>query len=196
VKKLQGLLLSIFDPRAFIHIFRIIHFYNYSHVKQVRLVSVGRGARLAPNASLRNGERITLGAYVHVGERVSLWAGNEAGRITLGEHAMIGPGSFVTASNYETMPDISIDSQPKQEADVVIGPDVWIGANSVVLPGVSIGEGTVVGAGSVVTKSLPAGVLAGGVPAKVIGKRGGSHASAAADLDGSDQTGASGRSSS
>ena len=51
---------------------------------------------------------------------------------------------------------------------IVIGDDVWVGANSVVLPGVTIGSGVVIGAGSVVTRDIPPNVLACGVPCKVI----------------------------
>ena len=51
---------------------------------------------------------------------------------------------------------------------VVIEDDVWIGANTVVLPGVTIGKGTVIGAGSVVTHDIPAGVVAFGAPCRVI----------------------------
>jgi acetyltransferase-like isoleucine patch superfamily enzyme len=61
--------------------------------------------------------------------------------------------------------------QPKIERDIVIGDDVWLGANVVVLAGVSIGDGAVVAAGAVVTKDLPAQCIAAGVPAKVIGMR-------------------------
>src|SRR5690606_2348960 len=51
---------------------------------------------------------------------------------------------------------------------VVIGNDVWIGANSVIMPGVVIGDGAVVGAGAVVTNDVPAYVIVVGVPAKIV----------------------------
>ena len=56
-------------------------------------------------------------------------------------------------------------------APIIIGDDVWLGSKSVVLKGVSIGKGAVVGAGAVVTRSLPSGVIAVGAPARVIGSR-------------------------
>ena len=62
--------------------------------------------------------------------------------------------------------------QPKIEKDVIIGADVWLGTNTVVLAGVTIGDGVVVAAGAVVTRDVPAGAIVGGVPAKVIGWRG------------------------
>lgn len=54
---------------------------------------------------------------------------------------------------------------------VVIGNDVWIGSNAIVLQGVTIGDGAVVAAGAVVTKDVPSYTVVGGVPAKVIKKR-------------------------
>jgi acetyltransferase-like isoleucine patch superfamily enzyme len=84
---------------------------------------------------------------------------------------LLAPQVFITASNYQFAPDSPIMAQPRQEADVVIGNDVWLGAGVVVVPGVTIGNGCVVGAGSVVTRSLPAGSIAAGCPARVHGAR-------------------------
>ena len=60
---------------------------------------------------------------------------------------------------------------PKNEADIRVEDDVWIGANVTVLMGVRIGRGCVIAAGAVLTKSIPPYCIAGGIPAKVIGKR-------------------------
>ncbi|MBO1751980.1 acyltransferase [Actinotalea sp. BY-33] len=136
-------------------------------------MSAGPGLRMSPTASLRNGERISLGHDVHVGERSCLWAGDSTGRIVLGDNALLAPEVFITASNYGTRHGVPIMDQPKVERDVVIGSDVWLGARVVVLPGVTVGDGAVVGAGSVVSRSLPAGCIAVGSPARVVGWRAG-----------------------
>jgi acetyltransferase-like isoleucine patch superfamily enzyme len=61
--------------------------------------------------------------------------------------------------------------QPSNEAEVIIGNDVWIGANSILLKGVKISDGAVVGAGSVVTRSIPSYEIWAGIPAKKISER-------------------------
>ena len=63
-----------------------------------------------------------------------------------------------------------IDEQGVSTQPVVIGDDVWIGANAVILPGVTIGRHCVVAAGAVVTKDVPDNTVVGGVPAKIIKK--------------------------
>lgn len=162
---------SVLDPRPWLHVARLVHFYNYSHVSQLRRARVGPGARIAPNVSLRSGERIEIGARTHIGAYSSLWAGDTSGRIVLGEDTLLGPEVYITASNYETAPGAVIMRQPRVESDVTIGRDVWLGARVIVLPGVSIGDGAVIGAGSVVTRSVPANAIAVGVPARVVGER-------------------------
>ena len=60
---------------------------------------------------------------------------------------MLGPGVFVTASDYSLDPEQTIKSQITRERDIVIGDDVWIGAGSIITAGVEIGDGAVIGAG-------------------------------------------------
>jgi hypothetical protein len=87
--------LSLVDPRAWFQLFRMVHYYNYSHVRPRRLADIGSGVRMAPNVSLANGERIKIGAYSHIGARCSIWAGDSVGRMTLGRHALLGPEVFI-----------------------------------------------------------------------------------------------------
>ena len=164
-------LLSLVDPRTYIHGFRLLHYYSYSHVRPRRQMTLGAGARLAPNVSIVNGMRVSVGAGTKIGAHCSLWAGDEHARIEIGARCSFGPGVFVTASNYRFVPGQSFREQPRDEADVVIGDDVWIGAGAFVTAGVVIGDGCVVGAHAVVTRSLPAGAIAVGVPAHVVGNR-------------------------
>jgi acetyltransferase-like isoleucine patch superfamily enzyme len=162
---------SMVDPMTWLHSLRILHFYSYKHVREKRKITMGSDQVFGPNVSIANGERITLGNRCHVGERVCLWAGNETGRITLGDDVMIGPGTVVTASDYGLVEGTPPAFQPKNERDIVIRNGAWIGANAVVTAGVTIDEGCIVGAGSVVTRDLPANMICGGVPARPIKPR-------------------------
>lgn len=162
---------SFLDPGSYLHVFRLIHYYGYSHVQQRRLVSIGANTLLAPNVSLRNGRRICLGHDCHIGERCYLWAGGSSGQIIIGDYVSLAPEVFITASDYQFQAGTPFRQQPKRERDVIIGNDVWLGARAIVTAGVTIGDGCIVGAGAVVTKDLPAGAIAVGVPARVVGER-------------------------
>jgi acetyltransferase-like isoleucine patch superfamily enzyme len=169
--KLGRVLATAFDPGTYIHPIRLLHFYGYSHVRPRRKVTMGDGATIAPNASIRNGERIAIGAGTKVGERAYLWGGDEKGSIRIGEHCRIGPEVFITASDYGLQPDQQIAYQERNERDVTIGDDVWLGARVFVGAGVTIGDGCVVSANSVVTRSLEPGSIAVGIPARVVRRR-------------------------
>ena len=163
----------VLRPSLWLHLVRLANAAAYAHAEQRSAMTAGPGLAMAPSVSLRNGERITCGREVHVGERCSLWAGDSTGRIVLGDNALLAPEVFVTASNYGTRwgTGIPIMHQPKAEADVHVGADAWLGARVTVLPGVRVGDGAVVAAGAVVTRDLPAGCVAAGVPARVVGWR-------------------------
>jgi acetyltransferase-like isoleucine patch superfamily enzyme len=162
---------TVLDPGTYLQPIRLLHYYNYSHVRPRRRMTLGKDARIAPNVSIRNGERISVGAGTHIGERAYLWAGDSSGRITIGEHCRLGPEVFVTASDYGLQPGELIAFQERNERDVVIGNDVWLGARVFVGAGVEIGDGCVVSAGSVVARSLPPGSIAVGVPARIVRRR-------------------------
>lgn len=170
-RRWRGVLTSFLDPLTYFQVVRLLHYYGYTHVQPRRKVTMGEGATLAPNVSLRNGERISIGARSKVGERAYLWAGDASGRVIIGEDCRLGPEVFVTASDYGLAPDETIAGQPRNERDVIIGNDVWLGARVFVAAGVSIGDGCVVSAGSVVSKSLPPGSVAVGIPARIVRRR-------------------------
>jgi acetyltransferase-like isoleucine patch superfamily enzyme len=164
---------SMLDPRALLHGLRLLHYYNYTHVQQVRRLTRGAKVRIAPNASFANAERISLGDRVQIGARCSLWAGDHGGRITVGADSTFGPDCMLTASNYGTEAGVNVVEQPKDERDITLGRDVWLGAKVIVSAGVTIGDGCIIGGGSVVTRDMPAGAICAGAPAKPIRMRGG-----------------------
>ena len=91
------------------------------------------------------------------------------GPVTIGTHVNLAQGITVTALNHNVN-DITktIGEQGVTTKQVVIKDDVWIGANAVILPGVTIGRHSVVAAGAVVTKDVPDYTIVGGVPAKTM----------------------------
>lgn len=159
------------DPRAWAHALKLVNYYNYSHVKPLRDVQRGPGCAISPNASFANGARVSLGARVTLGARVALWAGPAHGRIIIGDDVLFAPDVMVTAANYRFNDGSPVTRQAMDEADVVIGRDVWLGAKVVVLPGARIGDGAIIAAGAVVRGEIPAMAIAGGVPARVIAQR-------------------------
>ena len=89
--------------------------------------------------------------------------------VNIGANAFIAPGVCIACAGH------SIDASQRgagisTSKPINIGNDVWIGANATICPGVTIGNGTVIGAGSVVTKDIPSGVVAAGNPCRVIRK--------------------------
>ena len=107
---------------------------------------------------------VTIGDHTRIGIHCTV-----IGPVCIGNHVNLAQGITVTALNHNFEdPAKRIDEQGVSTKPVVIGDDVWIGANAVVLPGVTIGNHSVVAAGAVVTKDVPDHTLVGGVPAKVI----------------------------
>ncbi|MBX5187926.1 acyltransferase [Rhizobium sp. NZLR3b] len=96
-----------------------------------------------------------------------------SGKVTCGNGVRIASHASIVGFNHGfDDPDRPIHRQGVISLGIVIGDDVWIGANSVILDGVSIGNGAVIAAGAVVTQDIPALSIAGGVPAKVLRSRG------------------------
>ena len=86
-----------------------------------------------------------------------------AKKITLGKNVRCGANTLITDTDWHTD-----DHRTGKDTLVIINDGVWLGVNVVVLKGVTIGEGTLVAANSVVSKSLPSGVIAAGCPVKII----------------------------
>lgn len=94
------------------------------------------------------------------------WQTHKA-KIIIGKGSYVAPNVGLITTNH----DIRNLNKHAEGKDIVIGNSCWIGMNSVILPGVVLGDNTIVGAGSVVTKSFPEGnVIVGGVPAFIIKK--------------------------
>jgi len=107
---------------------------------------------------------VVIGDYTRIGIHCTV-----IGPVSIGNHVNLAQGITVTALNHN-FSDTSkrIDAQGVDTKPIVIDDDVWIGANAVILPGVTIGRHVVVAAGAVVTHDVPDNCVVGGVPAKLI----------------------------
>jgi acetyltransferase-like isoleucine patch superfamily enzyme len=107
---------------------------------------------------------VIIGDHTRIGIHCTI-----IGPVCIGSHVNLAQGITVTALNHN-FEDITqrIDQQGITTKPIVIGDDVWIGANSVILPGVTLGSHVVVAAGAVVTKDVPDNCVVAGVPARVI----------------------------
>ena len=107
---------------------------------------------------------VIIGDHTRIGIHCTI-----IGPVCIGSHVNLAQGITVTALNHN-FEDITqrIDQQGITTKPIVIGDDVWIGANSVILPGVTLGSHVIVAAGAVVTKDIPDNCVVAGVPARVI----------------------------
>lgn len=171
-QRLLRLMLGVIDPRAWAHMLKVANQYNYSHVAPLRAFRYGPGAEISPNAILSNSQNITAGARLHLGAHSALWAGPSArGRIVLGDDVAIGPRAFVTAANYRFNDGAPVRSNAMNEAEIILGNDVWVGVAAIILAGSRIGEGAIVGAGAVVRGEVAPYTIVSGNPAVLVGYR-------------------------
>ncbi len=110
------------------------------------------------------------GAHIAIGDRTFVNFGLVAldvAPITIGTDCQIGPNVQLLTPIHPLDPDLRRDKW-EHASPIGLGDNVWLGGGVIVLPGVTIGPDTVVGAGAVVSRDLPAGVLAVGAPARVV----------------------------
>ena len=91
----------------------------------------------------------------------------DVGKVRIGDNAQIAPNVSIYTAGHPVHPD-SRNSGYEYGIDITIGSNVWLGGNVCIMPGVTIGDNAVIGAGSVVTKDIPANVIAAGNPCRVI----------------------------
>lgn len=130
-----------------------------------RHFSLGRKSVIESFSCINNAVGdVLIGDFTRIGLHNTI-----IGPVTIGNHVNLAQGVTITALNHN-FEDITlrIDQQGVSTNTVTISDDVWIGTNSVVLPGVTIGTHSVVAAGAVVTKDVPPYTIVAGVPAKVI----------------------------
>lgn len=118
---------------------------------------------------------VDYGENIHLGKNVEINTNCvflDCNKITIGDNCGIGPAVQIYAVTHPVKADDRLPENgmfwKSQTAPVTIGNNVWISGGVIILPGVTIGDNTTIGAGSVVTKSIPANCLAAGNPCRVI----------------------------
>ena len=132
-----------------------------------RLFSLGQNSVVESYSCINNAVGdVIIGDHTRIGIHNTI-----IGPVTIGSHVNLAQGITVTALNHNFSDTTRrIDEQGISTNPVTIEDDVWIGANAVILPGVTIGQHAVVAAGAVVTADVPANTVVGGVPARIIKK--------------------------
>ncbi len=131
-------------------------------------------AALGPDSCVRPPFFCDYGSQISIGARTFVNFGLVAldpGTITIGSDVQIGPNVQLLTATHPLDADLRRSKWEGAEP-VAVADNVWLGGGVIVLPGVTIGENTVVGAGAVVTRDLPADVVAVGNPARVIRRAG------------------------
>ncbi|MDX2161922.1 MAG: sugar O-acetyltransferase [bacterium] len=175
-RMLAGELYIADDPQLAVESRRaasLVHHFNHSdpadpQARRALLIdllgALGEGSEIRPPLLCDYGYQIHIGARTFINFGAVLL---DVGRITIGDDVQFGPNVQLLTPTHPLDPE---QRRAKLEAaePITIANNVWLGGGVIVLPGVSIGENTVVGAGAVVTKDLPANVVAVGNPARII----------------------------
>jgi acetyltransferase-like isoleucine patch superfamily enzyme len=131
-------------------------------------VQVGHGTFITADTNNREKSFLTVGEGTVINEYNNIRASGTV--ISIGKYCQISQFCSLIGTNHsiDTSELMLLAAWDTQKHSIHIDDDVWIGANSVVLPGVKIGRGAVIGAGSVVSRDVPEYAVYGGVPAKLI----------------------------
>lgn len=131
---------------------------------RVLFQSIGADFKIEQPLHCDFGYHVTIGRNFFANYNLTIIA---CADVTIGDFVFIAPNCGIYTAGHPLMPR-QRDLNLEYAYPVTIGNHVWIGANVSILPGVVIGDHTTIAAGSVVTRDIPAGVLAGGVPCRTI----------------------------
>jgi acetyltransferase-like isoleucine patch superfamily enzyme len=152
----------------------------------IKTNSVGRLGRISGRLTVRNKGEFVIGrnvsfhakpfpSSISINKEAKLWVGDNVffnygldigctQSIRIGSNTIIGPMVNIMDTNFHP---VDMEDSSHSE-DIVISDNVWIGRGVLILPGVTIGQNAVIAAGSIVTRDIPANVMVGGTPARVI----------------------------
>lgn len=133
-------------------------------IMQKLLKNVGKNVWIEPDFKCEFGKNITIEDDVYINFGCVIL---DCAEVTIGSHSLLGPNIGLYAANHSTDATERINGGCYGKP-IHIAKNVWLGGDVKVLPGVSIGNNTIIGTGSIVTKNIPANVIAAGNPCKVI----------------------------
>ena len=126
---------------------------------------IGEGCYIEPPLHANfGGKFVHFGSFIYANFNLTLV---DDAPIYVGDHTMFGPNVTIVTAGHPILPRLR-ELVYQFNAPIHIGKNCWLGAGVIVLPGVSVGNNSVIGAGSVVTKDIPANVVALGTPCKVV----------------------------
>jgi len=137
------------------------------NVHPVRVMKRGKGSSVSSSARFSNPQNIIIGSNTNINRNCLFWSGRNA-KIIIGNNCLTGPGVTIIVRQYEVKGRNLIRSYAQKENDIVVGDDVWLGANCIILSGVCIGKGAIVAAGAVVVKDVEPYAIVAGIPAKTL----------------------------
>ena len=159
----------------------------YNGIIRHRFASFGKGSRIFLGDDVTVGRQVQLTAWdrfgdqrfnpaIRIGDGTSIGDGSHItaiNRIELGKNVLTGKYVLITDNAHGDADPALLETAPNKrplvsKGPVVIEDNVWIGEKASILPGVHIGRGAIIGAGAVVTKDVPAGCMALGVPARIV----------------------------
>ncbi|PQV64100.1 maltose O-acetyltransferase [Abditibacterium utsteinense] len=126
--------------------------------------------QMPPKLEIEPPFRCDYGWNIHLGQNFYANFGVvmlDVCEIRIGENVLLAPGVQIYTAHHPISPEERLTGR-ELGSPVTIGNNVWIGGNAIILPGVSIGDNSIIGAGSVVTKDVPANVIAAGNPCRVL----------------------------
>ena len=138
---------------------------NWSDIRIERDVALDDGVVLLCSGLSKKNSKIVISNGTYINRYTMIDAHSS---IEIGQNCMIGPQCYITDSDHGKDKSVLIKKQPIETIPVKIEDNVWLGAGVIVLKGVTIGKGAIIGAGSVITKSVVAGAIITGIPARQI----------------------------
>lgn len=152
---------------------------TYISYDDIKLITLAKNSYVGHFTTLyvRNFSQAHNNSFFALGENSSIGEHNNirasGGSIIIGDNCLISQNVSMIAADHAFEKGTLIIQQKwnEEKTNIIIGDDVWIGANSVILPGVTIESGAVIAAGSVVTKDVKHNTIVGGVPAKYLKER-------------------------